>query len=97
MPQPRDLPRVRIRGQNHSPALPSPAGRSSTRPYELPHRRACPTTSAQARAVTLTWHPTGLSGVCLTWLKIADLGGAQVVDLGFRLACGANVRTNEGL
>src|SRR5437763_3969154 len=30
----------------------------------------------------------------LTWLKIADLGGAQVVDLGFRLACGANVRTN---
>jgi len=45
--------------------------------------------AARTRLVTVDYN--------LTWLKIADLGGAQVVDLGFRLACGANVRTNEGL
>jgi len=42
---------------------PEPAQRSPPRPYELPPHRACPTASAQARTITLTWHPTPYAGM----------------------------------
>src|SRR6266508_2988565 len=92
---PRSPPHRRS-ASDRTPAHPEPGERPSTRSYEQPHHRACRTASAQASAVTLTWHPTRAAGAVLlrSPRRVAhrrDQAAAGHLVVGGRRARGAAV------